>query len=74
MRALVPNGGNGHKETPMNKLRCINDRGRWHLSNLRVSAGVPVGVIDDYSVGSSQIHSQTPDFSGQQEHKNGFVL
>lgn len=39
-------------------------------SNLCVGAGVPVRVVDDYSVGSSQIHAQTPDFSGQQEDKN----
>ncbi len=45
-----------------------------HLSNLCVGTGVPVWVIDDDSVGSSQIDSQTSDFSGQQEDKNGFVL
>lgn len=44
------------------------------LSNLCVGTGVPVWVIDDDSVGSSQIDSQTSDFSGQQEDKNGFVL
>lgn len=45
-----------------------------HLSNLCVSTGVPVRVIDDDSVGSSQIDSQTADSCGQQEDKNGFVL
>ena len=45
-----------------------------YLSNLCVSTGVPVWVIDDDSVGSSQIDSQASDFSGQQEDKNGFVL
>lgn len=45
-----------------------------YLSNLCVGTGVPVWVIDDDSVGSSQIDSQTSDFSGQQEDKNGFVL
>lgn len=44
------------------------------VSDLCVRAGVPVWVIDDDSVGSSQIDSQTSDFSGQQEDKNGFVL
>lgn len=44
------------------------------VSDLSVSAGVPVGVIDYYSVGSGQINSQTPDFSGQKEDKNGVVL
>lgn len=44
------------------------------LSNLCVGTGVPVWVIDDDSVGSSQIDSQTSDSSGQQEDKNGFVL
>lgn len=44
------------------------------LSNLCVSTGVPVWVINDDSIGSSQIDSQTSDFSGQQEDKNGFVL
>lgn len=43
-------------------------------ADLRVSAGVPVWVVDDDSVGSSQVDSQTSDFSGQQEDKNGFVL
>ena len=45
-----------------------------YLSNLCVSTGVPVWVIDDDSVGSSQIDSQASDFSGKQEDKNGFVL
>lgn len=45
-----------------------------HVSNLCVGTGVPVWVKDDDSVGSSQIDSQTSDFSGQQEDKNGFVL
>ncbi len=44
------------------------------VSNLSISAGVPVWVVDDDSVGSSQIDSQTSNFSGQQEDKNGFVL
>lgn len=44
------------------------------VSNLCVGAGVPVWVINDNSVGSSQIDSQTTNFSGQQEDKNGFVL
>lgn len=44
------------------------------VSDLCVRAGVPVWVIDDDSVGSSQIDSQTSDFSSQQEDKNGFVL
>lgn len=44
------------------------------LADLRVSAGVPVRVVDDDSVGSSQVDSQTSDFSGQQEDKNRFVL
>lgn len=44
------------------------------VSDLCVRAGVPVWVIDDDSIGSSQIDSQTSDFSGQQEDKNGFVL
>ena len=42
--------------------------------HLCVSTGVPVWVIDDDSVGSSQIDSQTSDSSRQQEDKNGFVL
>lgn len=44
------------------------------VADLCVSAGVPVRVVDDDSVGSSQVDSQTSDFSGQQEDKNGFVL
>lgn len=44
------------------------------VSNLCVSTGVPVWVINDDSVGSSQIDSQSTNFSGQQENKNGFVL
>lgn len=58
-----------------------NKRFKWtiecvceHVSNLCVGTGVPVWVKDDDSVGSSQIDSQTSDFSGQQEDKNGFVL
>lgn len=62
------------KQQRLNKLCCINDGGCGRPSDLRVSAGVPVGVIDDDSVGSSQINSQTPDFSGQKEDKNGVVL
>lgn len=44
------------------------------VADLCVSTGVPVWVVDDDSVGSSQVDSQTSDFSGQQEDKNGFVL
>lgn len=67
----MPNARNTHKgATLKNKLCRINDRGCGHLSNLCVSAGVPVRVVDYYSVGSSQINAQTPDFSGQQEDKN----
>lgn len=44
------------------------------VTDLCVSAGVPVWVVDDDSVGSSQVDSQTSNFSGQQEDKNGFVL
>lgn len=44
------------------------------VADLCVSAGVPVWVVENDSVGSSQVDSQTSDFSGQQEDKNGFVL
>lgn len=71
MRALVPNARNTRKGTTLiNKLCRINDGGCGPLSNLCVGAGVPVRVVDYYSVGSSQINAQTPDFSGQQEDKN----
>lgn len=44
------------------------------VADLCVSARVPVWVVDDDSVGSSQVDSQTSDFRGQQEDKNGGVL
>lgn len=46
---------------------------QW-ASNLCVCTGVPVWIIDDDSVGSSQIDSQTSNFSGQQENEDGSVL
>lgn len=56
---------------PINLLFELN---YTQVSNLCVSAGVPVWVINDDSVASSQIDSQSTNFSSQQEYKNGFVL
>lgn len=44
------------------------------MAHLCVGTRVPVWVIYNDPVGSSQIDSQTSDFSRQQEDKNGFVL
>lgn len=39
------------------------------MTYLNVIVGVPVGVIDDDSVGGGQIDSQPPSTCGQQEDK-----
>ena len=43
-------------------------------SDLHVGAGVPVWVVDDDSVGSSEVDAQASNPRGQQEDKNGPVL
>lgn len=71
-RALEPEKDT--KTQASNTLHHVNDHGCGQSSHLCVSAGIPVRVIDYDSVGSCQINSQAPDFSGQQEDKNGIVL
>ena len=43
-------------------------------SDLHVGAGVPVGVVDDDPVGSSEVDAKASDPRGQQEDKDGAVL
>lgn len=49
--------------TPLNKQ-----------TDLRVCAWVPVGVIDDDSVGPRQVDSYATHSSGQKKHEYGRVL
>lgn len=44
------------------------------LTDLRVCAWVPVGVVDDDSVGSRQVDSEATHPGGQKKHKYGRVL
>lgn len=53
---------------------CVGISVRTYPSYLCVGTRVPVRVVNYDSIGSSQIDSQTSDFSGQQEDKDGFVL
>ena len=44
------------------------------LPGLRVCGGVPVRIIDDDTVSTSEVDAQTPHTSGQQEGKDGIIL
>lgn len=42
--------------------------------HLGVSAGVPIRIINEYSIGTDQVYSKTTNSCRQNEQKNGAVL
>ena len=45
-----------------------------YINNLQIGGRVPIGIVDDHSVGASQIDAEPADSCRQQKHKDFFVL
>lgn len=60
---------NDHKETPF-----LLPHFGFKVKDLCISAWVPVRIVDDDSVGPSQIDSYAAHPRGQKKHEDGCVL